>query len=65
MDVKLFLEGQARWEADSPHPLMVLHHVFQHALEQGQKEVDVWSAEATNMACQSWTLRQTYLPSSW
>ena len=28
MDVKLFLEGQARWEADSPHHLMMLHKMF-------------------------------------
>ena len=40
MDVKLFLEGQAKWEADSPHCLVVLHKMFQHASEQGQKEVE-------------------------
>ena len=45
MDVKLFLEGQARWEADSPHCLMMLHEMFQHASEQGQKE-------AEHMVCQ-------------
>ena len=38
MDVELFLEGQARWEGDSPHCLVILHEMFQHALEQGQKE---------------------------
>ena len=38
MDVKLFLEGQAKWEADSPHHLVILHKMFQHASEQGQKE---------------------------
>ena len=40
MDVKLFLEGQTRWEADSPHHLMMLHEMFQHATDQGQKEVE-------------------------
>ena len=40
MDVKLFLEGQERLEADSPHHLMVLHDMFQHALQQGQREAE-------------------------
>ena len=40
MDVKLFLEGQTRWEADSPHHLMMLHEMFQHAADQGWKEAE-------------------------
>ena len=40
MNVELFLEGQARWEADSPHHLVILHEMSQHALEQGQKEAE-------------------------
>ena len=40
MDVELFLEGQARWEMDSPHCLVILLKMFQHALEQGQKEAE-------------------------
>ena len=40
MDVDLFLEGQARWEANSPHHLVLLHEMFWHALEQGQKEAE-------------------------
>ena len=40
MDVELFLEGQARWEVDSPHCLIILHEMYQHALEQGWKEVE-------------------------
>ena len=40
MDVELFLEGQARWEVDSPHHLIILHEMFQHASEQGQKEAE-------------------------
>ena len=44
-DVELFLERQARWETDSPHHLVMLHEMFQHALEQGLKE-------AEHMICQ-------------
>ena len=40
MDVKLFLKGQAGWEADSPHHLVMLHEIFQHASEQGWKEAE-------------------------
>ena len=40
MDVKLFLKGQAKWEADNPHCLVMLHKMFQHASEQGQKEAE-------------------------
>ena len=28
MDFKLFLEGQTKWEADSPHCLMMLYEMF-------------------------------------
>ena len=45
MAVELFLEGQARWGADNPHCLVILHEMFQHASEQGQKE-------AEHMVCQ-------------
>ena len=40
MDVEMFLEGQAGWEVDSPHHPVILHEMFQHAVEQGQKEVE-------------------------
>ena len=40
MHVELFLEGQAGWEEDSPHCLMMLHEMFQHTSEQGQKEAE-------------------------
>ena len=40
MDVELFMKGQARWEVDSPHHLVMLHKMFQHASEQGQKEAE-------------------------
>ena len=45
MDVELFLKGQAMWEADSLHHLMVLYKMFYHATDQGQKE-------AEQMVCQ-------------
>ena len=40
MDVELFLEGQAWWEADSPNCLVMLHEMFQHVSEQWWKEVE-------------------------
>ena len=40
MDVKLFLEGQAQWEEDSPHCLVMMHEMFQHAAAKGQKEAE-------------------------
>ena len=40
MDVELFLEGQTKWEADSPQCLMMLYEMFQHAMDQGQKDAE-------------------------
>ena len=40
MDVEMFLEGQARWEVDSPQCPVILHEMFQHAAEQGWKEAE-------------------------
>ena len=40
MDIELFLEGQAKWEADSPYHLMMLYEMFHHAMDQGWKEVE-------------------------
>ena len=40
MDVELFLEGQAKWEADSPHHLMMLYEMFRHASDKEQKEAE-------------------------
>ena len=40
MDVELFLKGQAKWEADSPHHLMMLYKMFCHAADQGRKEAE-------------------------
>ena len=64
MDIELFLEGQAKWEEDSPHQLVILYKMFRHALMRGRKKQSIWSAEATRRAFPSWTQRQTYPPSS-
>ena len=40
MDVKLFLEGQAQWEEDSPHHLAIMQEMFQHAAAKGWKEAE-------------------------
>ena len=40
MDVEIFLEGHAGWEVDSPHCPIILHEMFQHAMEQGEKETE-------------------------
>ena len=40
MDIELFLEGQAKWEADSPHYLMMLYKMFHHAADQGRKDAE-------------------------
>ena len=37
MDVELFLEGQTKWEKDSPHWLVMLYKMFRHAADEGQK----------------------------
>ena len=40
MDVELFLEGQVKWEVDSPHCLMMLYEMFCHTTDQGWKEAE-------------------------
>ena len=40
MDVELFLETQSNWAEDSPHCLIILHEMFQHAAIEGWKEVE-------------------------
>ena len=37
MDVELFLEGQAQWEEDSPHCLVIMHEMFQHTAAKGRR----------------------------
>ena len=36
----MFLEGQAKWEEDSPHWLAMMYKMFRHATNEGQKEVE-------------------------
>ena len=40
MDVELFLEGQTKWEKDSPHQLVMLYKRFRHATNEGWKEAE-------------------------
>ena len=40
MDVELFLKGQAKWEEDSPHQLVMLYKMFKRAADKGQKEAE-------------------------
>ena len=40
MDVELFLDGQAKWEEDSPHWLAMMYEIFRHAANKGQKEAE-------------------------
>ena len=40
MDVEMFLDGYAGWKVGSSHCPIILHEMFQHAMEQGQKEAE-------------------------
>ena len=40
MDVELFLELWSNWPEDSPHCLVILHEMFRHAGNEGQKEAE-------------------------
>ena len=40
MVVELFLEGQTKWEEDSPHWLVMLYEMLRHAANEGQKEAE-------------------------
>ena len=40
MDVDLFLEIQNKLTEDSPHCLVILYEMFQHAAIEVQKEVE-------------------------
>ena len=40
IDVELFLEGQIKWEEDSPHQLVMLYKMFKHTADEGWKEVE-------------------------
>ena len=40
LDVKLFLNKYPRWHIGAPHQSIILHEMFLHAAEQGQKEAE-------------------------
>ena len=40
MDVELFLRIQDSWAEDSPHHIIIIHEMFQHAATKGQKEAE-------------------------
>ena len=40
MDVELFLELWSNWPEDSLHHLVILHEMFRHAANEGQKEAE-------------------------
>ena len=48
-----------------PSPCDAAQDVSACLRARAERGRNAWSAEAADMACQSWTLRQTYLPSSW
>ena len=39
-DTKLFLDEYPRWKIEAPHWSIILHEMFLHTTEQGQKEVE-------------------------
>ena len=40
MDIELFLEGQTKWEEDSPTSWSCFMRCFKHAANKGQKELE-------------------------
>ena len=64
MDTELFLEGQTKWEEDSPHQLVMLYEMLSMPLTKGRRKQSEPSTEAASRGYQSWTQRQTYLPFS-
>ena len=40
IDAELFLNEYPRWELGAPHRSVILHEMFLHAAEQGQKEAE-------------------------
>ena len=40
IDAELFLNEYPRWELGVPHWSVILHEMFLHSAEQGQKEVE-------------------------
>ena len=65
MDVELFLKGQAKWEEDSPHCLVLLYKMLNMLQTKGRKRQSKHSVKAADRGYKSWTLRWSYLPFSW
>ena len=40
IDTELFLDEYPKWELGAPHQSVILHKMFLHAAEQGQKEAE-------------------------
>ena len=40
MDIRLFLNEYPKWELETPHQSVILHEMFLHAAERGQKEAE-------------------------
>ena len=40
IDIGVFLDEYPRWELGTPHRAIILHEMFLHATDRGQKEVE-------------------------
>ena len=40
IDIGLFLDEYPRWELGIPHRAIILHEMFLHATDRGQKEAE-------------------------
>ena len=40
IESEMFLDEYPRWELRTPHQTVILHEMFLHAAEQGQKEAE-------------------------
>ena len=40
IDVRLFLDEYPQWELGTPHQSIILHGMFLHVTERGQKEAE-------------------------
>ena len=47
IDAELFLNEYPRWELGAPHWSIILHEMFLHAAEWGQKEAEVVCQDLT------------------
>ena len=59
------LRGRPGGRQIAPITLWYSMRCFSKPWSKGRKRQSKWSTKAANMDCRSWTLRQTYLPSSW